>query len=141
MESHNRYVLLSYTLLRFDEACGLVNANDEISCNLGIEGTTVTCFFNVEHALNPCDDFVGGGVGGFVEVYNTGGDITLDVSHVRLAAMGDGCEMSRPDEQLVVVLQQQWPVAGVGSGCCALRLDDMFVLLRLDQLLSGHPVS
>lgn len=69
MESHNRYVLLSYTLLRFDEACGLVNANDEISCNLGIEGTTVTCFFNVEHALNPCDDFVGGGVGGFVELH------------------------------------------------------------------------
>lgn len=68
VEAHNRHVLLSSTLLRLDKSCSSVNANDETSCDLRIESTTVTSLFYAEHALDPCDDFVGGGVGGFIEL-------------------------------------------------------------------------
>lgn len=30
---------------------------------------------------------------------------------------------------LIIVFQQQWPVASVGGWCCGLRLDDMFILV------------
>lgn len=69
VESHNRHVLLSCTLLRLDKSRGPVDANDETPCDLGVEGTAVAGLFYAEHALDPCDDFVGGGIGGFVELH------------------------------------------------------------------------
>lgn len=47
-----------------------------------------------EHALNPCDNFVGGWVGWLVKVDNTRRDVRLEVSLQWGASIWDWCEMS-----------------------------------------------
>lgn len=46
VQSDNADILLSSTLLRLDKSCCAVNADDQASSNLGVEGTTVTSFLN-----------------------------------------------------------------------------------------------
>jgi len=47
-----------------------------------------------KHALDPCDNFVGGWVGWLVEVNDTGGDVRLEVSLQWGASIWDWGEMS-----------------------------------------------
>lgn len=68
VESHNRNVLLSSTLLGLDESRGSVDTNDQTSCNFGVESTAVAGLFYTEHALYPGNDLVGGGVRWFVQL-------------------------------------------------------------------------
>lgn len=68
VESHDGNILLSGTLLGLDQSCGTVDANDEASGNFGIESTTVASLLDAKHALHPSNDFVGGGVGRFVQL-------------------------------------------------------------------------
>lgn len=98
VESHNRDILLSGTLLGLDKTCGAVNADNQTSSDLGVESTAVTSLFYAKHALHPGDDFVGRGVRGLVEVDDTRRDVALDITHVRLAAMGDRREVTGSHE-------------------------------------------
>lgn len=68
VESHDGDVLLSGSLLGLDKARGAVDADDQTSCNFGVEGTAVAGLLDAEHALHPGDDFVGRGVRGLVEL-------------------------------------------------------------------------
>lgn len=106
-----------------------------------------------EHALNPGDDFVGGGVGGLVlvgvstrsdcqrmvlrnqcrngkayQVDDTGGHVGLDVALGGRRAGGDGSEVTGADEEVAIVLQEKRPLAGVDRGLGSLGLDNMFCL-------------
>lgn len=69
VEAHNGDILLSGSLLGLDETCGTVDADNETSGDLGIESTTVAGLLCSEHALHPSDDFVGGGIGGLIELW------------------------------------------------------------------------
>lgn len=68
-------ILLTRTLLALHQSRGPVNADNQTARDLGIEGTRVTGAINAENALQPCDDFVGRRVRGFVEVDDTGRDV------------------------------------------------------------------
>jgi len=68
VESKDGDVLLSGSLLGLDESSGSVDADEEASSDLGIEGSRVTGLLTSEDSSKPSDDFVGGGVGGLVEV-------------------------------------------------------------------------
>lgn len=43
----------------------------------------MTGFFTSEDTTHPCDDFVGGWVGGFVEVDDSGFDVGLEITFER----------------------------------------------------------
>lgn len=62
VESDDGNVLLSGTLLRLDEACGAIDADNQASSDLGIEGARVTGSFGAENTLDPGDDLMRGGV-------------------------------------------------------------------------------
>ena len=46
VQSDNTHILLSGTLLRLDESCCAINADNQAPSNLGIEGTAVTSLLN-----------------------------------------------------------------------------------------------
>jgi hypothetical protein len=58
----------------------------------------VTSAVHAENALKPCDDFVGGGVGGLVEVDDTGGDVGFEIAAQWCASGGNRCEVTGADE-------------------------------------------
>lgn len=68
VESHNRNVLLSGTLLGLNESRGSVDANDQTSCDFGVESTAVAGLFYTKHALYPGNDLMGGGVRWFIQL-------------------------------------------------------------------------
>lgn len=68
METDDADVLLSGRLLRFDEAGGAVNANDETSCHLRVESARMTCFLHPQDTLDPRHNLMTGGIGGLVQV-------------------------------------------------------------------------
>ena len=72
VQADDAHILLSGTLLGLDETGGAVDADDEAAGDLGVEGAAVAGFFDAEDAAEPCDDFMGGGVGRFVEVDDAG---------------------------------------------------------------------
>lgn len=51
-----------------------------------------------QYSLDPRDDFMAGGVGGFVEVYDTRADVRFDVALKGCAADGDGREVTGADQ-------------------------------------------
>ena len=75
METNDSNVFLPRRLLSFDQSCCSIDANDETACDFGIERSGMTCLFDTEDTFDPGDDFVGGGVGGFVEVDDSIGDV------------------------------------------------------------------
>jgi hypothetical protein len=139
VEANDADVLLSSALLGLDETSRAVNADDQASSDLGIEGAAVASLFSSKNALDPRDDFVTGGVGGLVEVNDTRADVGLDVSLQWRAAIGDRCEVTGADEQLVVVLEEQRPRARVKSRCDGLGLDGVLIvpLVAFDDV-HGH---
>ena len=98
METDDADVFLAGTLLGFDETGGTVDTDNQTAGDFGVEGAGVAGLVDAEDALDPGDDFVGGGIGGLVEVDHTRGDIGLEVTTVRIAADGDGCEVGGADE-------------------------------------------
>jgi hypothetical protein len=62
MKTENANVLFTSTLLGLDKTSSTINADDQTSSNLGIEGTTVTGFLDTKNTTNPSDDFVRRGV-------------------------------------------------------------------------------
>lgn len=91
-------IFLSGALLALHETGSAVNADNQASSDLGIESSRVTSALNTEHALKPCHDFVGGGVGGLVEVDDTGGDVGGKVAAERVATSGNRGEVTGTDQ-------------------------------------------
>lgn len=60
------------SLLGLDKTSGAVDADGQAAGNLGVEGSRVASLLAAKDATDPGDDFVGGGVGGLVEVDDTG---------------------------------------------------------------------
>jgi len=71
MELDDSDVLFTCGLLGLDEAGSVVDAGDEATGDLGVEGAGVTGLVDLENALDPCNDLVGGGVGWLVKVDDT----------------------------------------------------------------------
>lgn len=108
-----------------------------------------------EHALDPSDDLVGGWVRWLVEVDNSGRDVGLEVSLQWSASVWDWSEVSSANKNyaptvslrsntrrdpiariigiltFIIVLQQQWPSAGIQSWSDRLRLDAVILLLSI----------
>lgn len=136
VETDDADILLTGALLRLDETSGTVDADNQAASDLGVESTAVTSLLDTENSLDPRDDFVTGGVGGLVEVDDAGRNVALQVALVGSAAVGNGNEVTATDEQLVVVLQQERPLAGVDLGRNGLRLDGVVRILGRDY--GGH---
>ena len=98
MQTDDADVFLTSTLLGLDKTRRTVDADDQASCDLGIEGSAMSGLFDAQHALDPCDDFVGGRVGGLVEVDHAGTDIALEVAFQGGGSMRYRCEVAGSDE-------------------------------------------
>lgn len=83
-------VLLSCGLLRLNEPGGSVEADDEAARDLGIQGARVASLIDLEDALDPGDDLVGRGIGGFVEVYDAVLEVLCKIALEGRGAAGDG---------------------------------------------------
>lgn len=57
--------------MRLYESGGVVDASNEATSDLGVEGTRVTSLVDLENLLNPGNDLVGGGVGWLIKVDHT----------------------------------------------------------------------
>jgi hypothetical protein len=91
-------IFLSGTLLALHEAGSAVDADNQTSSDLGIKSSGVTSALDTEHALQPCDDFVRGGVRGLVEVDDARGDVGGQVAAERVATGRDRCEVTGTDQ-------------------------------------------
>ena len=73
------------------------------------------------------------GVQRFVQVDDTQQDVQLDVSLERQTSQWNGCVVSGSYEQLVVVLQQEWPLQRVVGRRNGLWLDN--VVSHVDEVM------
>jgi hypothetical protein len=97
-------IFLSGALLALYEASGAVNADDETSSDLGVKSSGVSSTLNTEHALQPCDNFVGRWVRGLVKVDDTGGDVGGQVAAERVATSGNRGEVTGTDQNCSFLL-------------------------------------
>jgi hypothetical protein len=79
VEAHNGDILLSGSLLGLDETCGTVDADNKTTGDLGIKSTAVAGLLCSEHALHPSDDFVGGRVGGLIELWGKSTSVRWEI--------------------------------------------------------------
>lgn len=118
METDNANIFLSCTLLRFNQTSRTVDTDDQASCDLGVQSSTVAsllgsmkahssvyCFkggrFEARKSLpqdplHPRDDFMTGRVGRLVQVDHTGVDVGLQVTLERRATGRNWCKMTGP---------------------------------------------
>lgn len=113
VEAGDANVLLSGSLLGFDEAGGAIDADDEVPGDFGVEGAAVAGLFNAEEALDPGDDLVGGGVGGLVEVEDAVSEVFGDGAFEGGVAGGQRRVVAGADVEAVVVLEEDRPLGGV----------------------------
>lgn len=131
MQSNDTDVLFSGTLLGFDESRGTIKTDNEAAGDFRVKSPAVSGLVDPgellarqasvvrkesslpQHSLDPCYHFVTGRIGRFVEIddarANEGFEIALDGS----TADRDGGEMSGANEKFAVILEEQWPIAGV----------------------------
>lgn len=117
-----------------------------------------------EHALQPCDNFVRRRVRRLIlliwsaddaqvtdivpgqlscsrrsretnQVNEAVGNVRLDVAFEGRRAVRNGSEVAGADQQIAVILKQQWPCAGINGRSHSLRLDRV---LFLHIHLVGH---
>jgi hypothetical protein len=136
MQTDNAHVLLSGVLLGLDQTCSALNAHNETSShlpheahgvneidNLGIESATVAGLFNTKNLLHPGNNLVRGWVGGLVQVDAATSHVISNRTLKRRASRAHGCVLVAADVQLVVVLQQQRPLAWLDRRLLVLGLD------------------
>lgn len=85
--------------------------------------TRVAGLLDAKDALDPSNDLVRRRVRRLVKVDASGLDVRLEVALEGRATGRDGREVAGADEQLVVVLQQEGPLARVELGRNGLGLD------------------
>jgi len=105
MELDHSDVLLARRLLGLDQSRCVVDADDEASCDLGVEGARVASLIDVEDLLDPGDNLVGGWIRRFVKI-----DAAVVLQHVnrtvgRRIAARQWREVGSFHVQLVVVLK------------------------------------
>jgi hypothetical protein len=98
VQSQDSHIFFTRTLLTLHKSCSAIDTDDQTTRDLGIECAGVTSTVNTENALEPCDDFVRGGVRRLVEVDDTGGDVGLEITAKRGASCRDGREVTGPDQ-------------------------------------------
>ena len=143
VQTEDTDVGLTGVLLGLDEAGGAVDADDEGTSDLGVEGTGVASLLALEDALDPRDNLVGGGVGGLVKVDHT-------ILHVLVERTAEGVEtilrlgeVAAADVHVSVVLEEKGPL-GDGKGrliglVVAGGNDEVIVLLENSNLAgAGH---
>lgn len=98
VEANYADVLLACALLRLHEPSRAVDADDQAARHLRVESATMAGFITTEDPLDPRDDFVRGGVGGFVEVDDTEIDVVGERTLERGTAVRNWGEVSGTDE-------------------------------------------
>lgn len=83
--------------------------------------------------LHPSHDFMTGRVGRLVKVDDTGADVGLQVTAQRRGASRDRCEVTGPNEQLLIVLKQKRPIRCINGRNGRFRLDGVVHLRGLDD--------
>ena len=68
MQAEDADVLLAGILLRLDQASGTLDANDQTASDLGVQRSAVAGLVHTQDSFDPGNDFVGRGVGRFVQV-------------------------------------------------------------------------
>ena len=99
------------------------DADDEVTGDLGVEGTGVAGFFDAEEALDPGHDLVGGRVGGLVEVEDAVFEVLGEGALQGGVAGGNGGVVAGADVEALVVFEENGPLGGVDGGSEALGLD------------------
>ena len=79
-------------LLRFDESSSSVDADGQATGDLGVERPGVTRLLHSKNSSNPSDDFVGRGIGRFVEIDDSSSVVAL-ASALRERAQGGGADL------------------------------------------------
>ena len=105
MQATDAHVLLSGALLCFHQACGPLDADDEVAGDLWVEGTAVSGLLHTQHAPDPGHHLVGRGVGGLVQVDAAVRHVFLERPLERGVAGRDGRVVAGADIELVIVLQ------------------------------------
>ena len=116
MKAYDAYILFTSTLLGFDEPSCAIQADDQAASDLGIQSSAMSGFFdpancqclfwpfsrasfNVpEHAFEPSDDLMTGGIARFVEIDHTGANEGFEVALERSTSYRNRGEMSSSDE-------------------------------------------
>ena len=135
VQADDRHVLLTRALLALHQSRGTVDTDDQAARDLRVQRTAVTGSLAAEDLLYPGDDFVGGGISGFVEVDASIAireveterlrNVLLDGTIQRRIAHGNGSVVVGAHIQFVVVLEEKRPLARVQFGSLRLRLDDI----------------
>ena len=131
MEPVDADVLLAGALLRLDQPGGSINANNQTSCHLGVEGSGMTGLFDAENSLDPGDHFVRAWVGRLVQVENAAFDVLRQRALQGRRSEGERGVVVGADIELVEVLEEERPVSGVQS----LRVDFRWLDLEADLCL------
>jgi hypothetical protein len=103
----NTNVLLSSTLLRFDQTGCAVNADNETSCDLGIQSTAVTRLLAPKNSFDPSNNFVRRRVRRLVQIDDAVFDIVIKRTFQWRTTIGNRCVMTRPHIQLLIVLSTE----------------------------------
>jgi len=113
VETNHSHVLLTSGLLGLDQTGGAVDADQQTAGDLGIEGTRVTSLLTLEDLLHPGHNLMGRRVDRLVQIDDAVQQMLLQSTSQGTATMGQRHVVTRADVQLVVILQQQRPFAGV----------------------------
>ena len=105
VKSRNANIFFTGALLRFDESGSLFHANDEATGYFRIERSRMSRLFHSQNSLNPRDDFVGGGIGRFVQVDESRANVVLNGTFERRAAVRKRRVMIRSDVEFVKVFE------------------------------------
>ena len=116
MKPYDADIFFTSTLLGFDEPSCAIQADDQAARDLRIKSSTMSSLLNPvndqhlcllhpqaqlkipEHALNPRDHLMTGGIAGFVEIYDTGANEGFEVSFERSTSHGNWGKVSCSDE-------------------------------------------
>ena len=113
--------------LYLDEACGPLDADEEVAGDFRVECAAVSGLLYSEYASDPRYHLVRGGVGRLVEVEDAVADVLGQRALQRGAAGGDGRVVTGAHNQRIVALEQQRPL---GRGQRGGRLLGLQVELR-----------
>ena len=77
----------------------------------------MSSLLHAQDAFDPGDDFVGGGVGGFVQVDHSVGEMFSDGAGEGGGSGWDGCVVGGTDVEVGVVTEEEGPFGCVDFGC------------------------
>nr|PNR30199.1 hypothetical protein PHYPA_026515 [Physcomitrium patens] len=113
VQPRHAHVLLSGALLRLHQPSRPVHAHDQAARHLGIQRPTVPGLVHPQHAPNPCHHLVRRRVRRLVQIDHSIPHVIVKRPLQRRVPRRQRRVMPRPHVQLVVILQQNWPLRGV----------------------------